>query len=41
MKDYNNRMKEYIRDLIRNELAVSDDSDNENQSQLSEKAKRD
>ena len=41
MRDYNNRMKEYIKDLIRNELAISDDSDNENQSQLSEKAKRD
>ena len=41
MRDYKKRMKEYIKDLIRNELAISDDSDNENQSQLSEKAKRD
>jgi len=39
MNDYKNRMKEWLRDFVREEL--SDDSDIENQSQLSEKAKRD
>ena len=39
MDDYKNRMKEWLRDFVREEL--SDDSDIENQSQLSEKAKRD
>jgi len=39
MSDYNNRMKEWLRNIVREEL--SDDSDIENQSQLSEKAKRD
>ena len=41
MDDYKNRMKEYIKNFVRKELAISDDSDIENQSQLSEKAKRD
>ena len=39
MDDYKNRMKEWLRNFVREEL--SDDSDIENQSQLSEKAKRD
>ena len=39
MDDYKNRMKEWLRNFVHEEL--SDDSDIENQSQLSEKAKRD
>ena len=39
MDDYKNRMKKWLRNFVREEL--SDDSDIENQSQLSEKAKRD
>jgi len=41
MDDYNKRMKEWIVKMVKEELSESDDSDIENQSQLSEKAKRD
>ena len=41
MDDYNKRMKEWIAKMVKEELLESDDSDIENQSQLSEKAKRD
>ena len=41
MDDYNKRMKEWIAKMVKEELLEGDDSDIENQSQLSEKAKRD
>ena len=41
MSDYNNRIKEWITNLVIEELSENDDSDIENQSHLSEKAKRD
>jgi len=41
MDDYNKRMKEWIVNMVKEELSENDDSDIENQSQLSEKAKRD
>ena len=41
MDDYNKRMKEWIASMVKEELSENDDSDIENQSQLSEKAKRD
>ena len=41
MDDYNKRMKEWIAKMVKEELSENDDSDIENQSQLSEKAKRD
>jgi len=41
MDDYNKRMKEWIATMVKEELSENDDSDIENQSQLSEKAKRD
>ena len=41
MDDYNKRMKEWIAKMVKEELSENHDSDIENQSQLSEKAKRD
>jgi len=41
MDDYNKRMKEWITNMVKEELSENDDSDIENQSHLSEKAKRD
>ena len=41
MDNYNKRMKEWIAKMVKEELSENDDSDIENQSQLSEKTKRD